>query len=53
MVSDMEIQLKETIRLKSILNNIMANHTGQDIKKLEADMDRDYFMSQRKREITG
>ena len=39
------IQLKETIRLKSILNNIMANHTGQDIKKLEADMDRDYFMS--------
>ena len=45
MVSDMEIQLKETIRLKSILNNIMANHTGQDIKKLEADMDRDYFMS--------
>ena len=45
MVTDMEIQLKETIRLKSILNNIMANHTGQDIKKLEADMDRDYFMS--------
>ena len=45
MVTDMEIQLKETIRLKGILNGIMSHHTGQDIKKLEEDMDRDYFMS--------
>ena len=45
MASDMEIQLKEIIRLKAILNEIISKHTGQDIKKLEADMDRDYFMS--------
>lgn len=45
MASDMEIQLKEIIRLKAILNTIISKHTGQDIKKLEADMDRDYFMS--------
>lgn len=45
MASDMEIQLKEIIRLKAILNEIISKHTGQDIKKLEVDMDRDYFMS--------
>ena len=45
MVTDMEIQLRETIRLKAILNDIFVKHTGQELKKLEADMDRDYFMS--------
>lgn len=44
-VSDIEIQAKEIIRLKEILLNIMVHHTGQKPKKMEADMDRDYFMS--------
>lgn len=44
-VSDIEIQAKEIIRLKEILLNIMVHHTGQKSKKMEADMDRDYFMS--------
>ncbi|MDQ7032159.1 MAG: ATP-dependent Clp endopeptidase proteolytic subunit ClpP [Desulfonauticus sp.] len=42
--TDIDIQAKEIIRLKSILNEILAQHTGQDIKKIEQDTDRDYFM---------
>ena len=42
--SDIDIQAKEIIRLKGILNDILAKHTGNDIKKIEQDTDRDYFM---------
>ena len=42
--SDIDIQAKEIIRLKGILNEILAKHTGNDIKKIEEDTDRDYFM---------
>ncbi|GAB6161348.1 ATP-dependent Clp endopeptidase proteolytic subunit ClpP [Desulfothermus naphthae] len=42
--SDIDIQAKEIIRLKGILNEILAKHTGNDIKKIEQDTDRDYFM---------
>jgi ATP-dependent Clp protease protease subunit len=44
-VSDMEIDLKEGIRLKKLLNEIMARNTGQSVKKIETDMERDYWMS--------
>lgn len=43
--SDMEIDLRETLRLKRRLNEIMAENTGQPIKKIEVDMERDYWMS--------
>jgi ATP-dependent Clp protease protease subunit len=43
--SDIEIHAKETIALKRKLEEIMAHHTGQDIEKVRADMDRDYFMT--------
>ncbi|MGH7813859.1 MAG: ATP-dependent Clp endopeptidase proteolytic subunit ClpP [Candidatus Binataceae bacterium] len=43
--SDIEIQAREAIRLKEILNGILARHTGQDVKKVEKDTDRDNFMS--------
>lgn len=43
-VSDMEIDLKEGIRLKKLLNEIMARNTGQTVKKIESDMERDYWM---------
>jgi ATP-dependent Clp protease protease subunit len=43
--SDIEIQAKEMIRIKSMLNEILAKHTGQSLEKIEKDSDRDYFMS--------
>ncbi|MBC2714903.1 MAG: ATP-dependent Clp endopeptidase proteolytic subunit ClpP [Desulfobacteraceae bacterium] len=43
--SDIKIQAEEIIRLRSKLNNILAFHTNQDIKKIEIDTDRDFFMS--------
>jgi ATP-dependent Clp protease protease subunit len=45
MATDIEIQTQEIIRLKKVLNEILAKHTGQDIKKVTKDTDRDYFMS--------
>jgi ATP-dependent Clp protease, protease subunit len=44
-VTDMEIDLKEGLRLKKRLNEIMAANTGQKIEKVVADMERDYWMT--------
>jgi ATP-dependent Clp protease protease subunit len=44
-VSDMEIDLREGLRLKKVLNDIMARNTGQPLKKIETDMERDFWMS--------
>ena len=43
--SDIEIQAAETSRIKRTLNELMALHTGQPLKKIEQDTDRDYFMT--------
>ena len=43
--SDVEIQAKEILRVKETLNQILANHTGKDLSKIQADTDRDFFMS--------
>jgi len=43
--SDIEIQAKEIIKVKQKLNEIYAKHTGQQMDKVERDVDRDYFMS--------
>ena len=43
--SDIQIQAEEIIRMKHELNGILAKNTGQDIKTIEADTDRDNFMS--------
>ncbi len=43
--SDIEIHAKEILFLKSRLNEIMAKHTGQTIKTIEKDTDRDNFLS--------
>ena len=43
--ADIEIQSKEILRLRSMLNNILARHTGQNLKKIERDTNRDLFMS--------
>jgi ATP-dependent Clp protease protease subunit len=44
-VTDMEIDLKETLRLKHRLNEIMAANTGQKIERIHEDMERDRWMS--------
>ena len=43
--SDIKIQAEEIIRLRASLNKILAHHTGQDLKRIERDTDRDFFMS--------
>lgn len=43
--ADIEIQSREILRLRSMLNNILATHTGQALKKIERDTGRDFFMS--------
>jgi len=43
--TDIEIQANEILRIKKNLNNILVKHTGQSIKKIEKDTDRDFFMS--------
>lgn len=43
--SDIEIQAKEILRMKSALNNILKVHTGKDLDQISQDTDRDYFMS--------
>ncbi|HVA82009.1 MAG TPA: ATP-dependent Clp endopeptidase proteolytic subunit ClpP [Candidatus Binataceae bacterium] len=43
--TDMEIYAREALRLREILNEIFAHHSGQPIKKVERDTDRDNFMS--------
>jgi ATP-dependent Clp protease protease subunit len=41
----MEIDLKESLRIKLRLNEIMARNTGQTLKRIQEDMERDYWMT--------
>ena len=43
--SDMEIQVKEILRMKESLNKILAKNTGQRMPRIVKDTDRDYIMS--------
>lgn len=42
---DIEIQAREILYIKAQLNQLLANHTGQPLERIEADTDRDFFMS--------
>ena len=44
-ISDLEIDLREGLRLKKLLNEILARNTGQPISRVEKDADRDYWMT--------
>lgn len=44
MVTDQEITLREAIRTKELLADILAKNTGQKLTKIKADMERDYWM---------
>jgi ATP-dependent Clp protease, protease subunit len=43
--SDIEIHAREALRLREMTNEILANHTGQAVKRIEKDTDRDNYMS--------
>ena len=44
-VTDMEIDMKETLEVKEMLAKIMARNTGQKLAKVKSDMERDYWMT--------
>lgn len=43
--TDIDIQAKEILKMREIVNQILVKHTGQPLKKIEKDTDRDYYMS--------
>ena len=43
--SDIDIQAREILRMREKLNEILSKHTGQSVKKIEKDTDRDNFMT--------
>ncbi len=43
--TDIEIHVREILRMKDFLNEILAKHTGQPGEKVAGDVERDYFMS--------
>lgn len=44
-VTDMEIDLRESLEVKEMLSKILAKNTGQKLAKVKSDMERDYWMS--------
>ncbi|MCS7298847.1 MAG: ATP-dependent Clp endopeptidase proteolytic subunit ClpP [Spirochaetia bacterium] len=43
--TDIEIQAKEILRMRDLLNKILAEHTGQPLQRVQKDTDRDFYMS--------
>jgi ATP-dependent Clp protease protease subunit len=43
--TDLEIQAKEIIKIRQLLNGLLAKHSGQSAERIQKDADRDYFMS--------
>jgi len=43
--TDIDIQAKEILRMRNLINKILAKHTGQKIERIEKDTDRDFFMA--------
>ena len=43
--TDIEIHAKEILRIRTILNKILAHHTGQPYERIEKDVERDYIMT--------
>ncbi len=42
---DVEIHTREMVRIRALLNEIIAKHTGQDLKKVERDTERDFILT--------
>jgi ATP-dependent Clp protease protease subunit len=43
--TDIEIHAKEILRMRTVLNHLLAEHSGQSLEKIEKDTDRDFIMS--------
>ena len=43
--SDIEIKAREVLRMKRLINQVLAQHTGQPLERVEKDADRDYYVS--------
>jgi len=43
--TDIDIQAREIMRIREELNNIIVTHTGQNLRKIEKDTDRDLFLT--------
>ena len=43
--TDIDIHAKEILRIRTILNKILAHHTGQTLERIEKDVERDYIMT--------
>lgn len=43
--TDIEIEAKEILRMKTMLNGLLSEHSGQSIEKIKEDTERDYYMS--------
>jgi ATP-dependent Clp protease protease subunit len=43
--TDIDIQAREILRMREATNNLLAKHTGQDLKKIEKDVERDFIMN--------
>ncbi len=43
--TDIDIQAREILKIRDVLNQILAKHTGQEIEKIRVDTERDFFMS--------
>ena len=52
-VSDIEIQAKEILNTREVLNEILAQHTGQPIERITKDTDRDFYMTAREAKEYG
>jgi len=50
---DIEIQAKEIVRMRELLDNLLAHHTGQTVEKVGHDTDRDFIMSAPEAEVYG
>jgi ATP-dependent Clp protease protease subunit len=43
--TDIDLHAKEILRMRSVINHILASHSGQSVEKIEKDTDRDFIMS--------
>ena len=51
--SDIEIQAKEILRIRDVLNHILSENTGQPLEQIVKDTDRDHFMTAQEAQAYG
>jgi ATP-dependent Clp protease protease subunit len=51
--ADVEINAKQIIKIREILNKIIAKHTGQALSKIALDTDRDFYLTAQEAKTYG